>query len=452
HELTHVVQARNAGGGASKRVSRPGEPAEREADALSRKAASGEPVTVAEASQGIHGDWMDDALNAVGDALNMRDNEVELDALEELEKFRAKAFTPLTDHAPSSGLGLFDVAFDAASGRMTVTLKVKYDFVNGNAASVAPGFRPEEFTWTGAEKAAWKTRYQTDVSAMWSSQHQFKSTKPHWDAMVVDTSVVVTEDAGDPHYVLSVSKYPDDADMTGSSVCDPGYHHSGAVCAQNAADAAGNRPNHGSGEFDSNDTRPEQKLDWGNATTPVQFGAGATALNGAARAALAPIITQLKGNAAAHVELTGHSNNVHKRGVDAAQGAIDNMDLARGRTAAVAAHLQAAGIGAERIQSRNVGEQGADDTAAWRRVDVQVGTRQTQNPGLHETGHMLGLGDEYTAIDPAYQAMVTNTTGQVLAQGNNESAMSMGSTVQPWHYSSFLEALRAVSGMNEWSL
>jgi outer membrane protein OmpA-like peptidoglycan-associated protein len=475
HELTHVLQARNAGGGGSDRVSRAGEPAEREAEGLSRKAAAGQPVTVEEASKGIHGDWMDDALagasdvldsvgnaasdaldsvgNAVGDALDMRENEAQLDAEEDLAEFRAQTFADLTGHKTSTGIGRFNLAFNPANGRLLVTLKVKYDFVNGTPANVAPGFPAAEFAWTPDQETDWKTRYQTDVAAMWSSQHQFKSTKPFWDAMVVDTTVVVTEDAADPHFILTVSKYPDDAQMAGSSICPPGYHHDAGMCSANPADASGTRSAHGTGKFDSNDMRPEAKLDRNAPATAVSFAAGSARLDGAARAALAPVTTQLTAAPTNNVQLTGRSNNVHKAGVTPAQGAIDNMALARSRSTAVATQLQAGGIAADRVLVRNDGEQGADATPAWRRVDVQIATHQTQNPALHETGHMLGLGDEYTAvIDPKYQAMVTAAGGPVLAQARDESAMSMGSTVQSWHYSSFLEGLKAISGMTEWSL
>jgi hypothetical protein len=105
-----------------------------------------------------------------------------------------------------------------------------------------------------------------------------------------------------------------------------------------------------------------------------------------------------------------------------------------------------------------VGEEGAGAGDEWCRVDAQVGNHEMQNPGLHETGHMFGLGDEYpqdgapagTAVDAGYDAMVRSTTGQVLTRARNESAMSVGSTVQPWHYSSFMAALRTITGIQEW--
>ena len=69
---------------------------------------------------------------------------------------------------------------------------------------------------------------------------------------------------------------------------------------------------------------------------------------------------------------------------------------------------------------RNQGEQNAGAGDEWNRVDAQVGTHETQNPALHETGHMLGSGDEYpqtgspagSKVDPKYDAMIKSQTGQ----------------------------------------
>jgi hypothetical protein len=206
--------------------------------------------------------------------------------------------------------------------------------------------------------------------------------------------------------------------------------------------------------------RPEQKLDWGNAVTSVQFTEGSDAVDAAGTAALAPAITALKGNASAHVEITGRASTTHRRGVSADDGAIANMDLARKRSAAVQAALLAGGATADQILVRNEGENNAGPGKEWCRVDVQVGTKQTQDPALHETGHMLGNEDEYSSTGSAvgsampakFDAMVRANTGDVVTHADDESAMSMGSTVRRWNYAAFVEALKAVSKKDEWAL
>ncbi len=373
----------------------------------------------------------------------------------EIAAFRKTKVAPLKNHKPSSGLGQFDVAFDPATGRLAVTLKVQFKFVNGKKGNVPAGFRGSEFTWKPAEAAKWKKQYLTDVAGLWSDKHRFKSIKKGWRAVGVDTTVKVVEANTKPHFIATVAKYPPDAAMVQSSICPPGTHHQGNFCLPNPGGAG-----HGTASLDSNDMRPEQKLDWGNATTQIPFGVNQTVLNAAGIGAAAPMVTAMKADAAMHIELTGRASKTHSRGQTAAEGAVFNMDLARKRTASLVGHLTSQGISADRILVRNEGENGAAADVSWCRVDTQTGKKQTQDPALHETGHMLGLDDEYTtpgvaagsAMPAGYDAMIKGTTGDVVTHGSSESAMSMGSTVQKWHYSSFLEALRTMTGTADWGI
>jgi len=459
HELTHIVQRRNGStAGSAKGLSNPNQSAENEAARIGSAVARGEKANVqGSAGPEIHRDFLGIG-DAIGDALDMRDDEDRLDAEEELAEFRERSFDPLIDWVPPSHLGMFDASYSVQTG-LQITLKIGYNFINGDASQVSPGFRPEEFQWTQAEQDTWKARYQRDVSTQWSQQYQFTCTKPYWDSLQVPVTVSVVEDSADPHFVLTVSKYPDDAGMIQSSICRSGRHHgAGDSCDPNTPDSSGHTPNNGTGEMDSNDLRPEQKLDWDNPSVAIPFRRGRSTMSTQGTAALQPVIQQLQGDPNSRVELTGHSSSSHAVGQDAAQGAIENMDLARARSATVKAAVEGAGIANTRIQVRNAGEEGADASDEWCKVDAQVGNHQTQNPGLHETGHMFGLGDEYpvdghdagTPVAPAYDAMVQSTTGQVLTRGRDEGAMSVGSTVRPWHYSSFMVALRTITGIQEW--
>jgi hypothetical protein len=401
----------------------------------------------------------DGVLDAIGDALNARDDEERLDAEEDLQDFRDESYDPVEDFHPSSDIGLFDAQCDMGGGTMKITLKVGFNFTAGQASQVSAGFRPEEFQWTPAEQTEWKTRYLRDVSAMWTSQFTIRSIKPHWEAMTVATTVEVIEDSSDPHFTLNVAKYPPDAGMVQSSICPPGTHHDASGnCAANTG--AGDES--GTGDLDSNDMRPEQKLDWGNPTVAVPFTEGSSKLSGAGNSALAPIITQVAGVAGAHVEITGHASSTHHAGRSAAEGAIDNMDLARARTASVSAALIAGGASADQILVRNVGEENAGPEVDWCRVDAQVGTQQTQDPALHETGHMLGSDDEYTttgtpagtAMPAKYDAMIKAQTGDTITAGDTADAMSLGSTVRRWNYASFMEALEKMTDTSaaDWAI
>lgn len=453
-EVAHWLQSAGTSRAAAGTISQPDQPSEREAKGAGRKVAAGQSASVSSTQNGLQCNLLSDAKNGIKDAINLRENEEMLDAQEDLDDFRQETFAPLEDFQPSSGIGQFDTAFNAKTGQMTVSLKVSYQFEDGDPTAVAPGFKPEEFQWTDAEKDAWKARYQADVGAMWSGQHQIHSTRSFWDSVLVNVSVQVLEDASDPHFEFHVKKYPLDAGMAQSSICQPGYEHN------NSGSCSAHGDGHGTGELDNNDLREEQKLDWGNSLVEIHFPRGHSRLNAAGKAELAPVADQMNADVTTHAELTGRASSDHGDGVTAAEGAAQNMEIARARSESVAAAIGASGVNRSRLLMRNEGENGASDDESWCRVDVQVGAQQTQNPALHETGHMLGLGDEYgttaapvgSPVDAGYDAMVQAQTGTVLARARDESAMSVGSTVKPWHYSSFLEALKRITGMNEWSV
>jgi hypothetical protein len=379
---------------------------------------------------------------------------------EEVAAFRTQTFAPLNDYHPTSGIGQFDTALAPATGVLTITLKVAFNWVSG-AGRGARGFRPEELQWTPEEQQTWRQRYISSVSAQFGGAHAFHSTKPGWDAVTITTALSVIEDAGDPHFILTVAKFPADAPMVQSSICPPGFHHDGNNCVANAPGADGAPAPNGTADFDSNDLRAESKLDWSNPVTAIPFAAGASALDAGGTTALQGVIDALNAEPTARVTVRGRASTTPPQGtVGADAAAIANMDIARQRSAAVQAALQGAGIAADRIQVQNHGDRGAGPAAAWRRVDCQLGRQETQDVGVHETGHMLGLGDEYlepgeaagTPPEAAYDAMVQGQTGAGVGKANDASAMSMGSTVRPHHYSSFLEALKRLTAMDEWSL
>jgi hypothetical protein len=91
-------------------------------------------------------------------------------------------------------------------------------------------------------------------------------------------------------------------------------------------------------------------------------------------------------------------------------------------------------------------------------VDVSIATHQARQGAAHEFGHILGLGDEYgysdipgarpgdPLRDADYVRMVKEQTGYDLVRTSDESMMSKGATIRPWHYSPFLEALKRIAG------
>jgi hypothetical protein len=279
-----------------------------------------------------------------------------------------------------------------------------------------------------------------DVGAAWSGQHTIRSTTEFWEQMTVGVTVAIVEDSAHPHYTVIVAKMPPDAPMVGSVVTELG-HRTGVA------------------QLDSNDLRQEAKLDWEDRATQIEFAAGSSSLDSEAARTVQTIVDHMTRDPATHVTLVGHADTSRREGDTAQEGAIANMDMARARTATVALVLNASGIRGYRILEQNVGEgESSAASAKFRRVDALVSSRGTQSPALHETGHMLALADDYPTpghpagkpVEPAYSSMVRSQTGYELVAADTESAMSLGSRVQPWHYGSFLEALVEITEKTNW--
>jgi hypothetical protein len=195
----------------------------------------------------------------------------------------------------------------------------------------------------------------------------------------------------------------------------------------------------------------------GAATPPanVPFEPGSFTLSSQGQAAVQGAVATLQGDAGLDAMLVGRSATVHAQGTDAAQGAIESMDMARARAEMVRATLTSSGTDNARLNVRNEGERGATADPAWNCVTVaysQASTRLT--PALHEGGHMLGNSDEYAeqGPQPTYDAMVQSATGQTINHDDDADIMSVGNNIQPWNYSAFVMAIRQMTGMQDWQI
>jgi hypothetical protein len=72
-----------------------------------------------------------------------------------------------------------------------------------------------------------------------------------------------------------------------------------------------------------------------------------------------------------------------------------------------------------------------------------------QTPSVHEAGHMLGLGDEYShkkfKEPPAHEKLVQAEFGHGVPRRKDGRVMASGDDIQPEHGVTFLEALRGVT-------
>jgi hypothetical protein len=84
---------------------------------------------------------------------------------------------------------------------------------------------------------------------------------------------------------------------------------------------------------------------------------------------------------------------------------------------------------------------------------IDKGGSEKQTAAVHESGHMLGLGDEYRdgRAGITHAAMVKDALGTVLEEGRHDNVMSVGNHIGKQHYVTFLDALKAVTELENWT-
>jgi outer membrane protein OmpA-like peptidoglycan-associated protein len=346
----------------------------------------------------------------------------------------------------------------------------------------------EQWTWTGAGDPRitdWMATYRGNVMGAWSSASTgiiFQGSRPGWESqlakvnLVVNTQNVTGAAPGTPvpgpqpvHSKADIYKTPDE-DVFGANV-DPGTAASGT----------------------------DQKLELGSGqvvaqshllTQAVFFANNSSTLSSRAKEKLKRWIISFQatpGTTGNSIAITGHANTV---GEKTEAGRERNLNLSFDRAQAVETFLKTTSVEGSLLRNAEtringiagVGAGGAGEDAEWRRVDIVVGSGQGQNIAAHEFGHMLGLYDEY-ASTPKRDAAgnpITDAQGNQVTRGlisgtgddvgtktghdalatkmglggsvneNNDNIMSLGSTIRPQHYATFMEALHTVTGVNDW--
>ena len=492
HELTHVVQQAPASPVPQAKMARsvPGDAAEREADAVADRVVAGEPVAVAErAAPGIYGSWLGDAADAVsgaasavggavadaaggvadtvsdlvGDATDSREDEERLDAEEDLADFMGEEFD-VENHHPTTGRGLFDASYRPATGNLTISLKIAFDFVNGDPTDaewlvVAAGrtFTADQFVWTPEETEEWKTRAMLDVEGAWSERFVFHNTRPFWEGLPsVNVNIDIVEvPADEAHYVTTVRKWPEEPGKE-ESVTPPGTADQSTARFQESATNGITTP-----DVDSYSRTTASQPEYGvvdtDNPTPIRFDLGKADVNATDRARL-----EAFGRTLARPEIPPFP--VTLTGRASSEGSEEsNTALSEQRAQAVSNILVPAGA---KVQPTVVplGEAGAAATPEWRRVDISVGAFQSSQTTIrHEFGHMFGLGDEYPNAGsgrPVGTPVAHSALAQRLIPGqqpvvatHNENIMSTGETIRPHHYVTFLEVLGTMTGTTgQWAV
>src|SRR4051812_46457290 len=100
----------------------------------------------------------------------------------ERERFMASRFEHKS-WRPSTHRGNFDVLYEPKSALLTVTVKCKFWFRDGNPAQWADTDEagPEAHMWKPDEILKWKADFLRLVSAKWSDTFTFFHTRPWWE-------------------------------------------------------------------------------------------------------------------------------------------------------------------------------------------------------------------------------------------------------------------------------
>ena len=427
--------------------------------------------------RGLLGDaaaWLGDR---VGDLTDTRPDEARLDAQEELADFKSRSYK-LTNHKPSTKLGLFDAAYNPGAGELDITVRIAFDMQNGNAfdpewvgkvglvdAAKWAFLKPDSFVWQGDEAANYKRNAIDEVRGVWNERFTFFSTKPYWETLPpvrVKINIVEAPKSGDEstraHFVIRVRKWPTDANIE-ESITHPTTptQHTGRF-EESANDAGGiEEPDQKS--F-TRTTATRAKYGEASRDNPgtITFDQGRSEISAAQKSQL-QTFGQTLGQPYMPpfpTTLTGHAS---------AEGDEDkNMRLSEDRTRNVSNEIVSAGAKTQPT-SVSVGEKDADPTPAWRRVDITIEPFEaTQTTVVHEFGHIFGLGDEYPAADTATSRNVGDEVAhsdlaerlipgqQPVVAHHNESVMSNGEVLEPHHYVTFLEALGEMTGTTDWDI
>ena len=318
--------------------------------------------------------------------------------------------------------------------------------------------------------APFLTGLATAVRTAWGGQFEFHVNRPQWQwigaRVVVDIQVRKQEAAGraaDDHFSIKSVKTPPEGAGPNE------LHGREGVNSQVAGD------NDRTNAFDQNMTLSSQDILPSKrpllATVPVFFEHDKSDIKPAERTKIRKFASKWQG--AAPGTAGSRPASVELKAMTTASGSdVYNQGLAQRRADAVKAELAAAGFNSvnTRVAETPLGETPAagSEDANFRRVDMIPDGGGAQTVAVHEFGHAFGLDDEYgaefgagrpaagTAVghDAATKKM-TDATGANLPGAvveNNNNIMSVGGAVQPQHYSTFHEALRAISGIEEWAL
>ncbi len=206
-------------------------------------------MTLSQASTpAVFGNWLEDALDLREDEDLWDEWEDYQDAREALTEFVSGTYNE-ENYQSTTRLGMFDALYVPATNTLQITVKCKFNFVNGSATEF-PTAGPEDLQWTDqAAMDSWKAKFISTVSSTWSSGNlAFYCQKDWWESRVARVNIEVHEVDDDEHFALSITKIPTGA-FRQSSVSAPDTGIFGGLFGYDP----------GSGDFDSEDLNEVNK-------------------------------------------------------------------------------------------------------------------------------------------------------------------------------------------------
>jgi hypothetical protein len=375
-----------------------------------------------------------------------------------------QTYNPSTRN-PDNYYGGFDVEYDPGSEALNITLKGGVLFLagivldgSGNAVAVetsaqtaaavtainnldpadrAAAVNPWQWSSQGGPDATDETdflsNFQTSVHDAWSAKHPMHATKKYWEDLGANVTVAVTVSkvanaaakSADQHMLVNANKVP-----VGFVGGDADVHR--------ATGKTG--PTDNIMTVTSEDVVPRKD---GLLQVEVDFQPDKGLLQPASVGTVWRLAKQMPNpKAGTTIEIAGLTAKI--------EGKDDQQR--KDRFDAVLDHLkQGGGMDPTRVTfvDGGIGDKG----------HLTVGDGNAQTVVAHESGHMFGLDDEYTGKGAYAPGKSTEHSKLAASQGmsgamhaKSDSIMSEGSKVRAQHYTTFLDALKFVSGMDEWDI
>jgi outer membrane protein OmpA-like peptidoglycan-associated protein len=379
-------------------------------------------------------------------------------------------------------------AVEASMDRSAIRINEMLGRLSGERRTLALAQIREQWMWSGPNDSritTWMADYRANVMGAWSSARSgiiFQGSRTGWETqlarvnVVVNTQNITSVAPGAPipgpqpvHCQADIYKTPD-IDVFGANV-DAG---------------SGTRGDDQVLQLGSGQVSAQSHL----LTKSVSFANNSSILSSKAQERLRKWIISFQavpGTPGSSISITGHANT---KGEETAAGRNRNLELSLARAAAVENYLKTTSVEGSLLRNASTrinnvageGAVGSGEEAGWRKVDIVVANGQGQNIAAHEFGHMIGLDDEYASTperdrngkpkkdengDEISRGLISGTGGDVgstsghnalatemglggSVRENNANIMSLGSTILPQHYATFMSALHTISGINDW--